>query len=145
MGLRFRDTPYTLTQFILKRVMDCAGTILIMMVALPIMTIVALAIRLDSPGPIFFKQKRVGLNGTLFDMYKFRSMYHNVDEMLHRQHITAYVSGKLDVQSGVKLKDDPRITRVGKFIRRFSIDELPQLFNVLRGEMSLVGPRPLPV
>ncbi|MEJ5200773.1 MAG: exopolysaccharide biosynthesis polyprenyl glycosylphosphotransferase [Anaerolineales bacterium] len=145
MGLRFRDTPYTLTQFILKRTMDCVGTVLGMVVILPLMGIVALAIRLDSPGPIFFKQKRVGLNGTLFDMYKFRSMYHNVDETLHRQHIAAYVSGQLDVQSGVKLKDDPRVTRVGKFIRRLSIDELPQLFNVLRGEMSLVGPRPLPI
>ncbi len=145
MGLRFRDTPYTLTQFILKRTIDYVGTILIMIVALPIMGIVSLAIRLDSPGPIFFKQKRVGLNGVLFDLYKFRSMNHKADDTLHREHIAAYVSGQLDVHSGVKLKGDPRITRVGKFIRRFSIDELPQLFNVLRGEMSLVGPRPLPV
>jgi lipopolysaccharide/colanic/teichoic acid biosynthesis glycosyltransferase len=102
-----------------------------------IAAIVAIAIRLDSPGPILFAQDRVGANGKIFKVYKFRSMIHNAEEMwadLIRQ------TG--DDPRHPKLADDPRVTRVGRWIRRFSIDELPQIWNIVRGEMSWVGPRP---
>ena len=117
------------------------GTILIS----PLLALVAVAIRLDSPGPAIYKQKRVGLDGKVFEIYKFRSMVSNADEDLHKKQIEAYANGDLDGEDTYKLKVDPRITRMGKFIRSTSIDELPQVFNVLRGEMSLVGPRPVPV
>lgn len=104
-------------------------------------------IRLDSKGRIFFRQKRVGQNGVEFDILKFRSMYENSDDSIHRQAIKQYMNGgelndETDTGNPYKLDNDPRITRVGRFIRKTSIDELPQFFNVLRGEMTLVGPRP---
>jgi len=111
-----------------KRVFDTivAGTILL--VFSPLLALIALGIRLDSPGPILFRQRRVGLDGKEFTMLKFRSM--------------VVGSEKLDVEAGLGIKNDPRRTRFGRLIRRFSLDELPQLWNVLRGDMSLVGPRP---
>ena len=127
----------TLRQRIIKRTMDIVGALLLLALTWPIMLAAAIAIKLDSPGPVLFKQTRVGENGRLFTIYKFRSMVHNADELLPQI---------LDIEHleepAYKLKDDPRRTRVGKFLRRWSIDELPQLFNVLKGEMSLVGPRP---
>src|SRR5262249_32551511 len=107
----------------------------------------ALAIRLDSQGPIIFRQKRVGKDGAEFDLLKFRSMYVDCDDTLHRQAIERYLQGRKlneasDAASPYKLGDDPRITRVGRVIRKTSVDELPQLWNVLKGQMSLVGPRP---
>ncbi len=109
-----------------------------MLVAALPMAIIALLIRLDSPGPVLFRQKRVGENGRLFDMLKFRTMVADAE--------SAAGSGPgrrtTDGQVIHKHKDDPRVTRVGRFLRRYSLDELPQFFNVLRGEMSLVGPRP---
>ena len=119
----------------------------------------AILIRLDSPGSVFFIQNRISSRRRIVDgkevwevrvfpFFKFRSMQQNVDQKIHRTHISAYLSGELNAEEEIdtfKLKDDPRITKIGKFIRRTSIDELPQLFNVLRGEMSLVGPRPVPV
>ena len=113
------------------------GALVLLVVTAPIMLMTAIAIKLDSPGPILFKQTRVGENGQPFTMYKFRSMVVNADELLPR----IIDIDNLD-EPAFKLKDDPRRTRVGKFIRRWSIDELPQLVNVLKGEMSLVGPRP---
>ena len=103
----------------------------------PIITIVACAIKLTSKGPIFFLQKRVGKNGELFNMYKFRSMVVNAEELKVKLKHKNEMSGPM-----FKIKDDPRITKVGKFIRKTSIDELPQLWNILKGDMSLVGPRP---
>mgnify|MGYP004462738195 CR=1 FL=1 len=103
----------------------------------PIITIVACAIKLTSKGPIFFLQKRVGKNGELFNMYKFRSMVVNAEELKEKLKHKNEMSGPM-----FKMKDDPRVTKVGKFIRKTSLDELPQLFNILRGDMSLVGPRP---
>lgn len=99
---------------------------------------IALLVKLDSPGPIFFKQKRVGLNGREFWMYKFRSMIVNAEAQLDS------LKSKNEVEGGVtfKMADDPRITRIGRILRKTSLDEFPQLLNVLRGEMSLVGPRP---
>ena len=103
----------------------------------PIITIVACAIKLTSKGPIFFLQKRVGKNGELFNMYKFRSMVVNAEELKEKLKHKNEMSGPM-----FKIKDDPRITKVGKFIRKTSIDELPQLWNVLKGDMSIVGTRP---
>ena len=123
---------------ILKRLMDIVGASLGLLLASPIMIIVAILIKLEDPkGPIFFSQIRNGAYPGTFKMYKFRSMYIDAEERLQElMH--------LNEQSGpaFKIKDDPRITKVGKFIRKTSLDELPQLFNVLKGDMSLVGPRP---
>jgi lipopolysaccharide/colanic/teichoic acid biosynthesis glycosyltransferase len=131
----------------IKRFVDILFTLLILPFLLIITLIVAVMIRLDSPGPVFFRQKRVGLNGVEFYMLKFRSMYTNNDDSIHREAITRYMNGqKLSETTSADLSykrvDDPRITRVGRFFRKTSIDELPQFFNVLRGEMTLVGPRP---
>ncbi len=130
-----------------KRVVDLLFTMLILLPFCLIIAIVAVAIRLDSAGPVFFRQKRVGLNGSEFTIYKFRSMYVNNDTSLHREAIVKYMNGyKLNENSAGDLSykqvDDPRVTRVGRFLRKTSIDEFPQFFNVLRGEMTLVGPRP---
>jgi lipopolysaccharide/colanic/teichoic acid biosynthesis glycosyltransferase len=111
----------------------------------PFFLLTAIVIKCDSKGPAFFKHKRVGLNGKIFDMYKFRSMYVDVTDAVHKAHIDAYAHGKLDEQMGVKLMNDSRITRIGHFLRTTSIDELPQLINVIKGDMSLVGPRPVPI
>ena len=122
----------------LKRLIDIIGASLGLILASPIMLIVAILIKLEDPkGPIFFSQVRNGAYPTTFKMYKFRSMYIDAEERLQElMH--------LNEQSGpaFKIKDDPRITKVGKFIRKMSLDELPKLFNVLKGDMSLVGPRP---
>jgi lipopolysaccharide/colanic/teichoic acid biosynthesis glycosyltransferase len=130
-----------------KRMLDLLFSLLILLPLCLVIAIVAIAIRLDSDGPIFFRQKRVGLNGVEFNMYKFRSMLVNCDDSVHRKRIAQYMNGqKLSENAGAVLSykqvDDPRVTRVGRFLRRTSIDELPQFFNVLRGEMTLVGPRP---
>jgi len=130
-----------------KRLLDILFSLLILIPLCVIIVIVALCIRLDSEGPIFFRQKRVGRNGVEFDMLKFRSMYVDSDDSLHREAIAKYMSGQQLVDSptsdlSYKKVDDPRVTRVGRFLRKASIDELPQFFNVLRGEMALVGPRP---
>jgi lipopolysaccharide/colanic/teichoic acid biosynthesis glycosyltransferase len=147
--------------FLSKRVLDVAVALGLILVLLPVMAIIALLIKLTSPGPAFFVQDRIGARRRLdekgqtvwdvqiFRVFKFRSMIHNADELLHKEHIKAFVNGTLDTEDenhpDFKLQDDPRITWVGRIIRRTSLDELPQLFNVLRGEMSLVGPRPVPV
>jgi exopolysaccharide biosynthesis polyprenyl glycosylphosphotransferase len=120
-----------------KRVMDVILGGLIMIPLLPIMGIIAAAIKLDSPGPAIFRQKRVGMHGTEFVVYKFRSMRVGAEEEHERLLVYNEMTGPL-----FKMRDDPRRTRMGKFLRKTSFDELPQLFNVLKGEMSLVGPRP---
>jgi len=105
-------------------------------VTLPAMLLIAAAIRLDSPGPALFKAKRIGRHGKPFAMYKFRTMVHGAEERLHEV-------AHLNVANGmIKIPDDPRVTRTGKWLRRFSLDELPQIYNILAGHMSLVGPRP---
>jgi len=121
----------------IKRLMDVSVSIAALILFSPIFLLTAIAIKLDSPGPLFFKQTRVGKWGRLFGVYKFRSMYIDAEqrkEALMRQN---EADGPV-----FKMRQDPRITRVGRVIRKLSIDELPQLINVLRGEMSLVGPRP---
>jgi lipopolysaccharide/colanic/teichoic acid biosynthesis glycosyltransferase len=140
-----QDTSYSFSFFIAKRILDYFLSIMSLIVVIPLSAIIVVAIRLDSPGAAIFKQKRVGINGKLFYMYKFRSMYENSDQSLHKQHIDAFASGMLDISKGVKIKEDPRVTRVGRILRKTSLDELPQIINVLNGTMTIVGPRPLPV
>jgi exopolysaccharide biosynthesis polyprenyl glycosylphosphotransferase len=123
--------------YVLKRAADILLGAVAGLALSPIMLAVALAIRLDSPGPVIYSQTRVGRNGRLFRCHKFRSMVEGADQMVHDLTEQNEASGPL-----FKLRDDPRRTRVGRFIRRWSIDELPQLWNVLKGEMSIVGPRP---
>lgn len=131
-----------------KRIIDLIFTLLILLPLCIVIAIVAILIRLDSKGPIFFRQKRIGQNGVEFEMLKFRSMHAFCDDTPHRQAIDRYMADQpiyehsSIAQCQYKLVDDSRITRVGRFIRKTSIDELPQFFNVLSNEMALVGPRP---
>ena len=129
-----------------KRVLDVLFTLLIFIPLCLVMAIIAVCIRLNSQGSIFYRQKRIGQHGVEFEMLKFRSMYENCDDTLHRQAIEKYMAGQKILENGgvlsYKQVDDPRITSVGRFIRKTSLDELPQFLNVLRGQMSLVGPRP---
>ena len=129
-----------------KRWMDFICSAVLLVVLLPLMILIALAITLDSRGPAIFRQKRMGKDRRGFVMFKFRSMVAHADEGIHKQfakqYINGHASGLNGGQAAYKLNGDGRITRVGKWLRRTSLDELPQLFNVLRGEMSLVGPRP---
>jgi lipopolysaccharide/colanic/teichoic acid biosynthesis glycosyltransferase len=131
----------------IKRILDIVFTLLILIPLCIVIAIFAVLIRLDSKGPIFFRQKRVGMNGVEFDLFKLRSMYVDSDDSTHRESIKQYMSGAplngdVETDNAYKLADDPRVTRVGRFIRKTSIDELPQFINILRGEMTLVGPRP---
>jgi exopolysaccharide biosynthesis polyprenyl glycosylphosphotransferase len=122
---------------VVKRIMDVTLGSLVLLIVSPLMAALALAIKLDSPGPVIFRQKRVGARGQEFVVFKFRSMREGADEEKERLLEFNEMNGPL-----FKMHEDPRTTRVGRCLRRFSLDELPQLFNVLRGEMSLVGPRP---
>jgi exopolysaccharide biosynthesis polyprenyl glycosylphosphotransferase len=134
--LTFSAAPYDEIRLLLKRTQDIALAAAGLLVLLPWMALIAILIRLTSPGPAIFRQVRCGLNGRLFLFYKFRSMVENAEELKKGlEH--------LNVRETVfKIPDDPRLTGVGRFLRKFSIDEWPQLWNVLRGDMSLVGPRP---
>ena len=128
-----------------KRVLDVVFTLLFAVPILFISAVVILLILLDSEGPILFRQKRVGRNGEEFEMLKFRSMFVNCDDTKHREAIKHYMNGcalNNDVSAPYKEHNDPRVTRIGKLIRATSLDELPQFWNILCGEMSLVGPRP---
>jgi lipopolysaccharide/colanic/teichoic acid biosynthesis glycosyltransferase len=149
------DTLY----FYGKRFLDIVLATLLLVVLSPLMLLIAVLIRLDTPGPIIFVQERVGARRRSrdgrtvweirnFPFYKLRSMVQDADPSTHQAHVKAYVEGRVEPSSTCsakfKLTDDPRVTRVGRMLRRTSLDELPQLINVLRGEMSLVGPRPVP-
>lgn len=122
---------------ILKRSLDFIASLVGLIILSPVVLVVAILIKLESKGPIIFSQKRIGLNGKEFKMYKFRSMVQNAEELKEKLQKQNEMSGPM-----FKIKNDPRVTKVGKFIRKTSIDELPQLINVLKGDMSLVGPRP---
>ncbi len=128
------------TQRSLKRLLDVTGSLLGLILLSPLLLSVALAVRLTSPGPVLFRQKRIGADEKVFICYMFRSMYEDAEARQEELEAMNEADGTV-----FKIKNDPRITPVGRFIRRWSVDELPQLINVLKGEMSLVGPRPLPV
>lgn len=121
----------------LKRLIDLFGSVIGLIVLSPIIFIVSLLIKLESKGPVIFSQDRIGKDGKVFKMYKFRSMVVNAEELKEKLKEQNEMSGPM-----FKMKEDPRVTKIGKFIRKTSIDELPQLINVLKGDMSLVGPRP---
>jgi lipopolysaccharide/colanic/teichoic acid biosynthesis glycosyltransferase len=126
-----------------KRLLDLgvAGTVLLLL--LPLLAAIALLVRRSSPGPVLFRQQRIGKDGRPFELLKFRTMIVNGDEAIHKAYVSALIKGEAGTHDGVfKLADDPRITAIGRGLRKLSLDELPQLINVLRGEMSLVGPRP---
>jgi exopolysaccharide biosynthesis polyprenyl glycosylphosphotransferase len=132
-------------QRIFKRTFDVLVTSVTMLFIWPIMAAIAVAIKLDSPGPVLYRQTRIGERGQVFSMLKFRSMRVDGDDSIHRAYVKKLIQENTSLSNGagtLKMTDDPRITRVGKFIRKTSLDELPQFINVIRGEMSLVGPRP---
>lgn len=155
-----RDVPETLTFFVhertnhaafailAKRAVDVVGALTALVLLSPIMVAAALAVALTSPGQIIFRQKRIGKGGVPFILYKFRSMRADADDRVHREYVASLIDGRLDrICQGdrrpwSKMRADPRVTTVGRFMRKTSIDELPQLINVIKGDMSLVGPRP---
>lgn len=151
--LRVQESLSYRLYLVAKRIMDVVIASIALIVTAPIMLVVGLAIKLDSPGPVLFKQQRVkglGPDGKpiLFTFYKFRSMYHQADSTVHRKFMTDFINGNGTLHKDTngravyKLASDRRVTRVGRFIRKTSLDELPQLINVIKGDMSLVGPRP---
>jgi exopolysaccharide biosynthesis polyprenyl glycosylphosphotransferase len=138
--LVFRSTPEMSWEAVAKQLIDFVGAaVLLSFLAIPLL-VVALAIKLTSSGPAFFRQQRSGLNGRPFTMYKFRSMVTNAEQLKHELAALNEMSGPV-----FKVTNDPRVTKIGRLLRKTSVDEFPQLINVLKGEMSLVGPRPLPV
>jgi exopolysaccharide biosynthesis polyprenyl glycosylphosphotransferase len=138
--LIFRTAPESSWAGLVKQLMDFFGALASLLVAAIPMLMIALLIKLFSPGPVLFRQQRSGLNGAPFTLYKFRTMITNAEQVKHELEAMNEMSGPV-----FKVTNDPRITPLGKILRRYSLDELPQLFNVVRNEMSLVGPRPLPV
>ncbi|HEX8153013.1 MAG TPA: sugar transferase, partial [Thermoanaerobaculia bacterium] len=135
--LTFTTTPSNETQLAFKRLLDVGIAVLLLALTFPVILLAALAIKLSSPGSVVFKQKRIGLNGRMFTLYKFRTMIADAhdrrEEFAHLNEMNG---------PAFKAKNDPRVTPVGRWLRKFSLDELPQLWNVLKGDMSLVGPRP---
>ncbi len=134
---------------IVKRAIDLCGSAFLLVLSAPLLVVIAIAIKASSTGPVLFRQLRVGQHGKLFTFYKFRSMHANNDSNVHREYVTKFITSRAskqrstaDGESVYKLANDARVTRIGKLLRRSSLDELPQFLNVLKGEMSLVGPRP---
>ena len=138
--LIFRTAPEASWQGLAKQLMDLLGALILLALLAPLFLAIAVAIKLTTRGPVFFRQQRSGLSGAPFTLYKFRTMVTNAEQFQHELAAMNEMSGPV-----FKVTNDPRVTPIGKFLRKYSLDELPQLFNVLRGEMSLVGPRPLPV
>lgn len=143
------SAPQRRSRLVAKRIMDIFGSLLLITVFSPLLLMIAMAVMLSSDGPILFRQSRVGRQGRLFTFLKFRSMYVNSDTAVHQQYIRNLIATSNEAPRLLgnaapvyKMANDRRVTRVGRFLRRSSLDELPQLFNVLRGDMSLVGPRP---
>jgi exopolysaccharide biosynthesis polyprenyl glycosylphosphotransferase len=138
--LVFRSAPDASWQVLAKQALDLLGTLFLLFISALPMILIAALIKLTSPGPVFFRQQRSGLNGRPFTMLKFRSMVTDAEQRRHELEVLNEMSGPV-----FKLTHDPRVTSIGRILRKFSLDEFPQLLNVLRGDMSLVGPRPLPV
>ncbi len=126
----------------LKRILDVVLATIIMLGFLPVFLVLTVLVKLTSRGPVFFVQERAGLKGKRFRMFKFRSMYADADHRVHRQYVEKLIQKGEKGGKTYKLENDPRITPLGRWMRKFSLDELPQFINVLRGDMSLVGPRP---
>ncbi|MGL5480063.1 MAG: sugar transferase [Clostridium sp.] len=137
MEISNSDTTRTVTYDILKRILDIFASLLGIICLSPIWIVISILIKIESKGPFIFSQTRVGKDLREFKMYKFRSMVVNAEELKEKLQAQNEMSGPM-----FKIKEDPRVTKIGKFIRKTSIDELPQLINVLKGDMSLVGPRP---
>jgi len=128
-----------------KRGIDIAFSLAVMILGAPAFAVLALLVKLTSPGPVFFRQVRLGHNAQPFTFFKFRTMQHKNDDSVHRSFCETFIQGSAEAEEErrvFKMVKDPRVTRIGRFLRRTSLDELPQFYNVLRGDMSLVGPRP---
>ncbi len=138
--LVFRTTPEASWQSVFKQLLDHTGALLLLILGFIPLLIIALIVKLSSRGPVLFRQQRAGLNGQPFTIYKFRTMVSNAEQLKHELAAMNEMTGPV-----FKITKDPRVTPIGRWLRKFSLDELPQLINVLRGEMSLVGPRPLPI
>lgn len=136
------------TSHALKRTIDIVGSLFFLLVFSPLLLVIAILIKMDSQGPVLFRQMRLGQYGKTFTFLKFRSMYVNSDASIHRDYVTQLIAGRDVARSDAankrvfKIVDDPRVTSIGRVLRKTSLDELPQFFNVLKGEMSLIGPRP---
>jgi lipopolysaccharide/colanic/teichoic acid biosynthesis glycosyltransferase len=137
------------TSLLLKRLIDIVGSVFALILLAPVFGILAALVKLTSKGPVFFRQQRLGQFQVPFDFLKFRSMYVTTDAEIHRQYVKNFIAGRAEPNTGsarqrrvYKITNDPRVTWIGKFMRRTSLDEIPQFWNVLRGQMSLVGPRP---
>ncbi len=142
-GILAIETNYHLLnkrETVIKRILDMFLTLLLLLFTWPIFLVLAILVRVDSKGPIFYTQARLGQDGKIFESFKFRTMYDQADEMLHDL-LERDPAAKQEYETYHKLTNDPRVTRVGKVFRRYSLDELPQLFNVLKGDMNLIGPR----
>ena len=124
---------------VVKRIADIIGGIIGLILLSPVFLILAICIKIDSKGPVIFAHKRIGKNGKEFNMYKFRSMYENAEEMIENFN----EEQKIEWQENFKLDNDPRITKVGRLLRKTSLDELPQIVNIIKGDLSIIGPRPI--
>jgi lipopolysaccharide/colanic/teichoic acid biosynthesis glycosyltransferase len=131
------------TQSTVKRIVDVSGSVMAILLLSPVFLSIAALIKATSKGPVLFKQRRIGQAGAEFTFLKFRSMHVNNDSSIHQEYVRKLISREVEESDGTyKIKNDPRVTRIGRFLRKSSLDELPQFFNVLMGDMSLVGPRP---
>jgi Undecaprenyl-phosphate galactose phosphotransferase WbaP len=142
LGLEVREHLFQPSKQFLKRLLDLILTTFILIVGAPLLFLIAMAIKIDSPGPVFYGQRRVGRGSVEFRAWKFRSMVPDADALLTR-YLADHPALAVEWEQNHKLRFDPRMTRVGRFLRQSSLDEIPQLWNVMRGEMSLVGPRPI--
>jgi len=147
-AVRVRKSLQDAGPYALKRAFDVAGSSVLLLLAAPVIAALGAAVRMSSPGPVFYRQTRVGQGGTPFEFVKLRSMVVDGDEGIHEEYVKSFMNGTADTVAATngdavfKKLDDPRITPVGRFIRKYSLDEIPQFYNVFRGDMSLVGPRP---
>lgn len=142
LGLEIRDNLLRTTSLVIKRVLDLAVSLFFLPLTLPLCGLVMLAVKIGSPGPAFYSQLRVGRGGEIIRIWKFRTMLPNADKLL-QEYLASDINLKTEWARDHKLRNDPRINRLGRFLRRTSLDELPQLWNVMKGDMSLVGPRPI--
>ena len=139
--LTYKERKHHPAEFFLKRLFDFFVSLALLVILFPVFLVIIIMIKYDSPGPILYIQKRSGFKGRIFDFYKFRSMVKGADSLKESLAEKNESHGKVIF----KIRKDPRTTKIGKFLRKYSLDELPQIINVLRGDMSLVGPRPFPV